>query len=190
MEIKKISFNEKTKKSILIVALIITGLAFIIISSLPEAKETKAEKSRLDCYIEDTEKRLCETLSRIKGTGYTKVFISTSNTFESVYASNAVVNQTETGKNTEKSLVPSCTDKLLRGLGNLARKYQVAVQSHLSENKNEIEWVKELCPDIAGVLIVCEGGSNSYIKEEIIKSVSTALGISSNKIHVTGGTDK
>ena len=104
MEIKKISFNEKTKKSILIAALIITGLAFIIISSLPEAKETKAEKSRLDCYIEDTEKRLCETLSKIKGTGYTKVFISTSNTFESVYASNAVVNQTETGKNTEKSL--------------------------------------------------------------------------------------
>lgn len=47
--------------------------------------------------------------------------------------------------------VPSCTDELMKGLGELSRKYdaRVRVQSHLSENQSEIEWVKELCPDTA-----------------------------------------
>jgi guanine deaminase len=43
--------------------------------------------------------------------------------------------------------VPSCTDALLKGLGELSRKYKLPVQSHLSENLGEIEWVKELQPD-------------------------------------------
>ena len=43
--------------------------------------------------------------------------------------------------------IPSCTDALMKGLGELAEKYNVPVQSHLSENPGEIEWVRELCPD-------------------------------------------
>ncbi|HIZ74477.1 MAG TPA: amidohydrolase family protein [Candidatus Mediterraneibacter stercoravium] len=42
--------------------------------------------------------------------------------------------------------VPSCTDRLMEGLGELQRKYNLPVQSHLSENPEEIAWVKELCP--------------------------------------------
>lgn len=41
---------------------------------------------------------------------------------------------------------PSCTDALMDGLGELQREFSVPVQSHLSENLSEIEWVKELCP--------------------------------------------
>ena len=40
--------------------------------------------------------------------------------------------------------VPSCTPELLRACGELARKYQLPVQSHLSENTSEIAWVHEL----------------------------------------------
>ena len=43
--------------------------------------------------------------------------------------------------------VPSCTDELLRGLRGLVEKYDLPVQSHLSENYGEIAWVQELCPD-------------------------------------------
>ena len=41
---------------------------------------------------------------------------------------------------------PSCSDELMRGLGELSKRYGVRVQSHLSENPGEVEWVKELCP--------------------------------------------
>ncbi len=42
--------------------------------------------------------------------------------------------------------VISCTEKLMVGLGKLARKYNLSVQSHLSESMGEMQWVKELCP--------------------------------------------
>ena len=40
--------------------------------------------------------------------------------------------------------VPSCTPQLLKACGELANKYQLPVQSHLSENTSEIAWVAEL----------------------------------------------
>lgn len=41
---------------------------------------------------------------------------------------------------------PSCTDPLMKGLGRLQKETGLPVQSHLSENLSEIEWVRELCP--------------------------------------------
>lgn len=40
--------------------------------------------------------------------------------------------------------VPSCTPEMLQACGNLAAKYQMPVQSHLSENISEIELVQNL----------------------------------------------
>lgn len=43
--------------------------------------------------------------------------------------------------------IPSCTDEAMEGLGKICRKTGIPVQSHLSENQSEIEWVQELHPD-------------------------------------------
>jgi guanine deaminase len=43
--------------------------------------------------------------------------------------------------------VPTCSDKLMAALGKMARDSGVPVQSHLSENRAEIDWVKKLHPD-------------------------------------------
>ena len=43
--------------------------------------------------------------------------------------------------------IPSCTPEMLRACGQLAAKYQLPVQSHLSENKDEIALVAELEPE-------------------------------------------
>lgn len=42
---------------------------------------------------------------------------------------------------------PACSDALMEGLGKIAEAYGVPVQSHLSENDVEIQWVSALCPD-------------------------------------------
>lgn len=53
-------------------------------------------------------------------------------------------------KNTKPVLtprfIPTCSDDLMMGLGKLRQKYHLPVQSHLSENLSEIEWVSSLCP--------------------------------------------
>ena len=43
--------------------------------------------------------------------------------------------------------IPSCTPEMLQACGQMARRYNLPVQSHLSENHNEIAWVKELEPE-------------------------------------------
>ncbi|MGM0472336.1 MAG: guanine deaminase [Bacillota bacterium] len=43
--------------------------------------------------------------------------------------------------------VPSCSAELMEGLGELASKYDITVQSHISENQNEIDWVADLHPE-------------------------------------------
>lgn len=43
--------------------------------------------------------------------------------------------------------VPSCTPEMLQACGELAHKYNLPVQSHLSENRNEIAWVQNLEPE-------------------------------------------
>ena len=42
---------------------------------------------------------------------------------------------------------PTCSDALMEGLGKIKKEKGIPLQSHLSENKAEIAWVKELCPD-------------------------------------------
>lgn len=42
--------------------------------------------------------------------------------------------------------IPSCTDTLMKELGEIQQETGLPVQSHLSENLGEIAWVQELCP--------------------------------------------
>jgi guanine deaminase len=46
--------------------------------------------------------------------------------------------------------IPSCTDELMNGIAALQKKYNLPVQSHISENRKEIEWVKKLRPESSG----------------------------------------
>jgi guanine deaminase len=46
--------------------------------------------------------------------------------------------------------IPSCSDDLMRSLCALRKEFNLPVQSHLSENRSEIKWVRELCPSSAG----------------------------------------
>lgn len=43
--------------------------------------------------------------------------------------------------------IPSCTDELMTRLKQIQTAYNLPVQSHLSENLSEIDWVQELCPE-------------------------------------------
>ncbi len=42
---------------------------------------------------------------------------------------------------------PSCSNELMQELGRIAKEKKMPIQSHLSENTGELNWVKELHPD-------------------------------------------
>jgi guanine deaminase len=51
--------------------------------------------------------------------------------------------------------IPSCSDELLRGLGKMREEFNLPLQSHLSESRKEIQWVRELCPESSSYAGAC-----------------------------------
>lgn len=51
--------------------------------------------------------------------------------------------------------VPTCSSELMHGLSALAERYNLPIQSHISENEAECQWVGELHPD-------CDSYSSVY----------------------------
>eukprot|EP01105_Mastigella_eilhardi_P005222 TRINITY_DN16982_c0_g1_i1.p1 TRINITY_DN16982_c0_g1~~TRINITY_DN16982_c0_g1_i1.p1 ORF type:complete len:455 (+),score=138.77 TRINITY_DN16982_c0_g1_i1:43-1407(+) len=59
--------------------------------------------------------------------------------------------------------VPTCTSELMNGLSELAEEHHLLIQSHVSENVNEITWVKELHPE-------CDSYSATYDAHGLLNS--------------------
>ena len=64
--------------------------------------------------------------------------------------------------------IPSCTDELMSELSNIMKTYNLPVQSHLSENRSEIEWVKELMPSVSNY-------EEAYDRFEMLGSVTNTI---------------
>lgn len=73
-------------------------------------------------------------------------------TYQSIIDTEEILKRYSSENNLVKPIItprfiPSCDSELLSALGELAFKYNIPIQSHLSENLGEIKWVKELQPD-------------------------------------------
>ena len=160
------------KKTALLFAAALAGVLLITVAGMlasSQNEKTSMSEPSLEKYIADMEERLCRTVSRIDGAGKVNVFISAENSFETVYASNATLD--ESGDETKSS---KTTQK------------QLAYANNRSQGETPVV-VKQLCPKISGILIVCEGGADSTVRAEIQNAVSVAVGVLSHKIYVTGG---
>jgi guanine deaminase len=63
---------------------------------------------------------------------------------------------------------PTSTKGLLKGLGDLAIKYHLPVQSHLCENPDEIQWVRDLFPG-------AKNYSDVYFKNNLFGQTKTVM---------------
>ncbi len=63
---------------------------------------------------------------------------------------------------------PSCSRPLMEELGRIAEKLDLSVQSHLSENQDEIEWVKKLEPD-------CRCYAETYDRAGLLRKGRTVM---------------
>lgn len=61
--------------------------------------------------------------------------------------------------------VPTCTAEIMSKLGEIAKKYNLPIQSHLSESKNEIKWVLDLHPE-------CDSYAGVYERYGLLSNVT------------------
>jgi len=81
--------------------------------------------------------------------------------------------------------VPSCSRTLMENLGELAKERNLAVQTHISENKKEVEWVRNLEPD-------CDSYTQVYEKCNLLGSrtiLAHGIHLSDQELSVIRETD-
>ncbi len=164
----------KNIKPLLLCTALLFGVLLITVSGNSQDRkvtESYDNFSKLGLYTEDMEKRLERIICGIEGAGKTQVMISFESSFESVYANNAKLEE-NTGKDTTQSA--KTTEKHIVLAGD-------------SSNGESPILLKELCPRVKGVLVVCEGGSNERVCRNVREAVTALFGISETKIHVTVG---
>eukprot|EP01098_Paradermamoeba_levis_P005229 TRINITY_DN2220_c0_g1_i1.p1 TRINITY_DN2220_c0_g1~~TRINITY_DN2220_c0_g1_i1.p1 ORF type:complete len:476 (-),score=150.36 TRINITY_DN2220_c0_g1_i1:78-1454(-) len=97
-----------------------------------------------DYYIEKTEDSLQDTELFIKFFLESSSSSSSSSSPSLKFSSSQLVLPIITPR-----FAPTCSIPLLTGVGELADRHQLPIQSHISENEKEVEWVKSLFPQCA-----------------------------------------
>ncbi len=107
--------------------------------------------------LEESISRLC---AKVSGVSDVTVAVTLKSGFEYVYAANSDV----------------------KADGTTGMKY-ITIGSGSGETP---VYITEKLPEIAGIGIVCRGGSNPAIQQKLIDLISAAYNVGSNKIYITG----
>ncbi len=159
----------KDKKILILVVLALLAIIFLVVSEFRENDEKKTEidgSESTEEYIERIEEKLTRLISSVEGAGETVVMITLDTGEENVYAREIKTDEESDG------------DKA-------SNKYEyeyIVIKNGTSSEGGML--LKVIEPDIRGVAIVCDGGDNAAVRENIINTVSAVLDIKTNKISV------
>ena len=172
--LKKLNITKKIDTPKLTILILMSGLILMIFPNAYKKKEFKPTKNERTEFIKKIENDLSQMISNVEGAGKSSVLVTLDEGEEIVYATENKKNDQELSED---------------GSGNLKRKINDSEKKYITvrdSNGNETPLiVKKIEPKVRGAIIACSGYDKPKVKENIIKIVSVALDISSNKIHVT-----
>jgi stage III sporulation protein AG len=143
---------------------------------VPGVKAQSAAGDDLTPVEEELESRLAAILGAVDGAGSVQVTVTLESGAENVYAQN-VNKQDQTIDEKDVSGGNRTTNEVNE------QDDLVLLQSGSSGNSSPVV-VKELHPQIAGVLVLAEGANNPALKEKLIQAVETVLDIPSYRVMV------
>lgn len=164
--------------------LLLVGILLVVIALPTSERETEAPEKKggdeslaldgqwsEDSYEQLLERRLEETLAKVKGVGKNSVMITLSASAENVVEKDREISSesTKEGENADasKRSTSSETSVYAGGTGD------------------ETPYVsKQLSPKIQGVLVVAEGGDDPVVVENITEAVQALFGVDTHKIKV------
>ena len=119
------------------------------------------------------ENRLCDVLSKINGAGNVSVMINFAGTSELITATTSDVSQDKTsdydssGNRVTESKTESISPVIIR-----------------KDGEDTPLIVKEILPDIVGVVVVAEGADRLSVKLNLLQAVQTLLDVSADKVEI------
>ncbi len=158
-------YIKNKKNTLIIIVLLVLGLLLLVLpSSTKSIGVSKSDEERLKEYVDDLEGKIGSLCSKIQGVSNVSVTVYLDSGFETVYAYNEQNKATSNGINSEKKYVT---------IG--------------SGNDESMVCIVEKMPSICGVAIVCKGGGNPIVANQLINLISSAYNVPKNKIYVAEG---
>lgn len=178
---KKINIKDFGPEKIVLIA--IAGVILLLTNfsewrNLTSQKEEQKEEKTVqtgqnDAYVDALENKLVHILENVDGVGKVEVMITLKASKESVLNKDvSEETQTEEEKNNE-------TQKSSRN----QKKQEETILSDRSGNSAPYV-VKELEPEIAGIVISCEGADNKVVAASVLEAAQVLFGVSANHIKV------
>lgn len=156
-----------TKKNLMVIFAV--GILLMLVSSFLKADDInkRVQNNENICYYDqkNIKKDLERILSRIDGVGKVEVMIVFDNSYEKIVAKDSKSSVTD---DPEKNTRSVDTSTVVTKKGNEQHPFVI----------------KEIYPDVRGVLVIAEGASDVRIKSEIKNAVKTVLGVSIHKVEV------
>lgn len=164
--------NVKLVGLVVLLTAVVVGYFFISKSSTKTTSASKATNSyytsSLD-YAKALESKMQNVLSNISGSGKVSVMVTLSSSLEIVYAESVDEKNNSSVSSNNSTSTKNTTSNTIIVKNN-------GVNSPLV--------VKEILPEIKGVVVVCEGAKDVNIKLKIVQAVKALLDIPSNNIQV------
>lgn len=192
LKMSELKLPEKHKK-VLLIALLILGFGVLLAGyrGVPSSQNMRVDEpiSNVAPVISYTsaiaqaeaalEQRLERILGKMDGVGNVSVSVIFKESPEYQYAINV--------STSEKSITESDHSGGSRITIDTTETGQVVlVRSNNSISEKPVV-IKEIKPEVLGVLVVAQGASNPLIKAELTRAVQTLLGISLDQITVVSG---
>lgn len=114
----------------------------------------------MEAYRVALEERICHICARVEGVGQVYAVVNLAGGYEYVYASD--IKTTSGGVSNQHIIVGSGNDE-------------------------RVVYLTQRVPEILGIGVVCGGGNEPRVQNEVTSLLSAAFGVGSNKIYVTGG---
>jgi stage III sporulation protein AG len=158
-----ISLRSKNKITMLAI-LALLGVLLMVFAKCTSESEPKSETSspaNLDpsLYAAEIEKKVEELCNKIEGVHSTHAVVSLECGYRAIYATDS-----QSGANSSKH------ETVIVGNGSSQKALLIGYEN----------------PEIAGIGIVCSGGDDARVREQIVSIVSSAFNIPTNKIFVSG----
>lgn len=181
------NMQDNKQKKIINILFIVFCLGFAIIifnkqNTIEEEKQQKTQNNTSVLHEEDTinyndaiEKRLEDEFKKIDGVGNVNVLLTMKTKGEIVlnkdspYSSSKITEMDKEGGSRESDEIDQ---------------QQVTVMIKKGDGSEEPIIIKELLPEVNGILIIAEGGDNLIVKNNLINAAKVLLDLPAHKIEV------
>ena len=178
--LEKIAENEKYRKAILILGIL--GIALIFFSGFFKGGDSAGASNTVQVPQESSEEyagrletKLADIIQGISGAGQTSVMVTLENGTQYIYAKEE--------KKSTQSTQDQTADATTRSQQNDSSETKYILVKDADGTQKALA-VTEVQPTVKGVVVVCEGGGNPAVQQNVIDAVTTALNISSARVCV------